>query len=205
MNIDQRWALLGFPLTGLVSATLSLISRYAGFLDPLGSLEFGVLLAVCFCVFFGLRSLTKALVFVFASMASAYLSVWSAVLVLGHLGKSSTYLPESFVGGYVGAFVILLTAILLVAPEIRLLHALVSSSCWALTGGLLAVIGRAAGPMFHDLRMQVDGGLPNSDLSLVFVWQIGTAFVVALLIWTLKKPCRFNVARKGNRLDSRTA
>ncbi|HET7873425.1 MAG TPA: hypothetical protein VFL42_12980, partial [Terriglobales bacterium] len=186
MNIDQRWALLGFPLAGLVSATLSLKSRYACFLDPLGSLEFGFLLAICFCVFFGVRSLSKALVFIFASTASAYLSIWSAVLVLGRLGDNPTYLPETFVGGYVGAFVILLTAVLLVAPDIELLLALVRSFSWALTGGLLAVIGRAAGPMFHDLRMQLDRGLPDSDFSLILVWKIGTAFVVALLILTLK-------------------
>jgi hypothetical protein len=192
MRIEQklRWGLVGFPLAGMTSALVTIWGMWTPFgrVNPFGSLAFGVFLSGCFWVFLGLRSFWKTVVFTVVSVAAALISILSGFLVTGTLGENSQiYLPEIFVGGYVGAFVIVLAAMVLLAPEVRLLRSVVKSACWGLAGGVLARIGMAAGPEFHALRMRLDPKVPDSDMSLLFIWQIGVAFVLALVFWTERK------------------
>jgi hypothetical protein len=185
-----RWAFVGFPLAGIASALVTIWGMWTplGRVNPFGSLAFGVFLSGCFWIFLGLRSVWKTVVFIVVSVAAALISVLTGFLVAGKLGDNSqTYLPEILVGGSVGAFVIVLAAMLLLAPEVRLLRCVVKSACWGLAGSVLARIGMAAGPEFHALRMRLDPKVPDSDMSLIFVWQIGMAFVLALVFWTERK------------------
>jgi hypothetical protein len=191
MYIGARmlWSLLSFLLAGLASGWMTVRGqwRMLGLANALGSLTFGLFMSACFWMFFGLRSIWKTAVFILVSVAAAVLSIWSGVLVVGPLGDFPRYLPEMCVGGYVGAFLILSAASLLLAPNVRLLRSLAKSSCWAIAGGVLAGIGTTAGPAFHTIRMRLNPGQPDSDVSLLLVWQTGMALVLALMLWTERK------------------
>jgi hypothetical protein len=179
---NLRWAVVGFPLLGIASALLAITMRWTHFgrFNPFGTLGFGVFLGGWFWVFPGLRSIWKTMVFILISPAAVVLAILSAIPFVN--GPGPQYSAE-FVGGYVGAFVILLAALLLLARQPRLLRSIAKSLCWAIAGGVLAIIGAASAPEFHGLRMWLDPRQPDSDISLLFVWQIGMALVFALMLW----------------------
>ena len=179
---NVRWAVVGFPLLGIASAlvAISMRSTQFGRFNPFGSLGFGVFLGGWFWVIPGLRSIWKTLVFILVSPAALVLAIVSAVPVVDGTTPPSS---AEFVGGYVGAFVILLAALLLLARQPRLLLSIAKSLCWAIAGGVLAIIGMASAPEFHGLRMRLDPHQPDSDISLLFLWHIGMALVFALMLW----------------------
>lgn len=196
MKIEESWrwafALIGFPLVGFASALVTVWSRWKwgalGNANLLGSLAFGPLLSVCFWAFFGLRSIRKILILIILSPVAAVIAVWAAVFVDGRFGIADPNdLRLYFIGGYVGAFLLLVTTSLLLAPKIKLLHHILESLCWAIAGGLLAAIGTAAGPLFHAIRMRLDPYDPDPDVSLIFVWHIGMALVLAVALYIQKK------------------
>jgi hypothetical protein len=121
------------------------------------------------------------------SPVAVVLAILSAIPFVN--GPGPQY-PAEFVGGYVGAFVILLAALLLLADHPRLLRSIAKSLCWAIAGGVLAIIGTASAPEFHGLRMWLDPHRPDSDISLLFVWHIGMALVFALMLWFEEKRSR---------------
>jgi hypothetical protein len=180
------WALVGFPLAGLASVLVTVWIQWTKFgrYNLLGSVSFGVFLSGWFWVFPGLRSIGKTIVFILISPVAMVLAILAAIPFVN--GYDPQYTAE-FVGGYVGAFVILLTALLLLALQPQLLRSIAKSLCWAIAGGVLAIIGTASAPEFHGLRMWLDPHRPDSDISLLFVWQVGMALVFALMLWFEKK------------------
>ncbi len=185
-----RWSFLAFPLAGLVSALLTIKLRSNPFFaraNPFGSLIFGLLMGSCFWIFFGLRSVSKVVLFVLISVLASFLSIGSSLLFVGSLGDDPRFLPESSIGGYVGAFVILVATLLLVCPKPRLRHSLLKSLYWALAGGILAGTAILAAPEFHGLRMRLDPGTQDQGISVILVWQIGMALILAVLLWTERK------------------
>ena len=176
------WAFVGFPLVGLASVLVTVWIQWTRFgrFNLGGSLVFGVFLSGWFWVFPGLRSIGKTVVFILVSPAALVVAILSAIPFVN--GRDPQYSAE-FVGGYVGAFVILLTALLLLAHQPRLLRSITKSLCWAIAGGVLAIIGMASGPEFHVLRIRLDPRRTDSDISLLFVWQVGMALVFALMLW----------------------
>ena len=183
---NVRWALVGFPLAGLASVLVTVWIQWTKFgrYNLLGSVSFGVFLSGWFWVFPGLRSIGKTIVFILMSPVAMVLAILSAIPFVH--GPNQRYQAE-FVGGYLGAFVILLTALLLLALQPQLLRSIVKSICWAFAGGVLAITGMASGPAFHALRMWLDPRRPDSDISLLFVWQVGMALVFALTLWAEEK------------------
>lgn len=184
-----RWAFVGFPFAGLASVLVTVWMRLTqlGRFNLGGSVAFGVFLSGWFWVFPGLRSIGKTMIFILVSPAALVLAILSAIPFVN--GPDPQYSAE-FVGGYVGAFVILLAALLLLARQPRLLRSIAKSLCWAIAGGALAIIGMASGPEFHSLRMRLDPHQPDSDISLLFVWQIGMALIFALMLWFEEKRSR---------------
>ncbi len=182
-----RWALVGFPLAGLVSALVSVWvhPHLFGHEDFLGGIVFGGLLTVCFWVFLGLRSMWKTAVFVIVSAAAAYVSFFAAFFAQGAF-QTQSHLPAIFVGGLIGAFIIVSAALFLVSPRLRvsqLPRVLGKCFCWALAGGLMGVIGMVAAPAFHGFRMWLAPYSTDDDVSLIFVWQTGMALMLALILW----------------------
>ena len=143
-------------------------------------------MSICFWVFHGLRSVWKTAVFILMSIVAAGLAGGTAILLNGSLGYDRTHLPEIIVGGYVGAFVILFGSMMLLFPKIGLWR-FIKSVLWASAGGVFAGIGTAASSAFHMVRMLLAPGRPDSEISLVLVWQVGMAVVLALLVSTEKK------------------
>lgn len=182
------WAFVGFPLVGLASVLVTVWIQWTRFgrFNLGGSVALGVFLSGWFWVFPGLRSIGKTMVFILVSPAALVLAIWSAVPFFDGYNPQ----PAEFVGGYVGAFVILLAALLLLARQPRLLRSIAKSLCWAIAGGVLAIIGMASGPEFHVLRMRLDPRRTDSDISLLFVWHIGMALVFALMLWFEEKRFR---------------
>ena len=191
MRTEQRvnWSFVGFFAAGLASAFVTLWTRRnpLGWANLYGSLWFGIFLSICFWVFHGLRSVWKTTVFVLVSIAAASLAGGTAILLNGSLGYDRTHLREIIVGGYVGAFVILFGAMMLLFPKMGLWRSIVKSVLWASAGGVFAGIGTGASSSFHAVRMLLAPGRPDSDISLVLVWQVGMAVVLAFLTWTGKK------------------
>ena len=134
--------------------------------NPDGSLFFGIAIAGCLWLFLGLRSIGKTLIFVLASIAAACLAILSAVFVTGNLFPSWSLgeLPDArvaFTGGYIGAFIVVSTALFLLSANAKILRVLMQTACWSVAGGALAVIGQNSGGWFGRIRscfvfMQLD-------------------------------------------------
>ena len=206
MFIEGRmlWTLLGFLLAGLASGWMTARDqwRMLGLANALGSLTFGLFMSACFWIFFRLRSIWKTAVFILASVTAPFLSVWSGVLLVGPLGDIPRYLPEMCVGGYVGAFVILSAASLLLAPDVRLLRSLAKSSCWAIAGGVLAGIGTTSGRAFHAIQMLLNPYRSDSEIALLLVWQTGMALVLGLMLWSERKHWSNRTVPRASRAPS---
>jgi len=190
-NMEWRigWSFAGFPLAGMASAlvTICLRPHLLHHRDPLGSGAFGVLMAASFWIFLGLRSIWRTAAFIAASIAAAYLAALSAILATGRLFQPGPpYEPAAFVGGLVGAFAILVTALFLLSPRPGVRPVLIKAAFWSLAGGLLGVAGQACGDLFGRIRPRlvfVPAQEPNSDISLILVWQTGMGFVIAMVLW----------------------
>jgi hypothetical protein len=181
-----RWSLLGLPIAGLASALVALRASLGVLerVNVLGSLTFGIFLSAWFWAFLGFRSIGKTLAFIILSPIAAVLAVWTAVFFDGRFGISDPNdLRLYFIGGYTGAFFLLVAVSLLVSGNVKLLRAILLGLGCGVFGGLLAVVGRIAGTAFRGYWMQINPGQPEPDTSLIFMWHIGMALVLGLALW----------------------
>lgn len=101
-----------------------------------------------------------------------------------------------FLGGAIGGFLILASALLLFTRE-RASRALVVAIFWSLIGGVLGIVGWALGPSLglalwlglHSLHLTLPGeGLRNAlgwtshTYSILIVWQTGIAVLLGFLL-----------------------
>jgi hypothetical protein len=187
-----RLALVGFPIAGLISGLLTLrIDHHAvgnpSFLD--GGI-FGLLIGACLGAFLHLRSIWKIGVFILVSILAYYVSYFSAGLshlyLFYRLRTEPAFLPEAFVGGFLGAFFIVMTALILLCPTQKWKQSFIKSILWAFFGGILGVLGSAAAPLLGVVRPHwalVPVYRSDPDVSLILVWQVGVAFLLALIFW----------------------
>ncbi|HWF03238.1 MAG TPA: hypothetical protein VHA06_06095, partial [Candidatus Angelobacter sp.] len=166
--------------------------------NPYGSLVFGIAIVGCLGLFFGLRSVRNVLIFLLASVAAACLAGFASIYAAGNI-----VLPQSpedfFIGGSVGAFVVVSAALFLLSAKAKIFRVLMQAACWSALGGALGVIGQNSGDWFGHIRshfvfMHLDqrksnlfSAWPNSDLALIFVWQTGMGLVIALALWMDKR------------------
>ncbi|HEY3768897.1 MAG TPA: hypothetical protein VGN44_09500 [Candidatus Angelobacter sp.] len=207
------FSLIVFPLAGMTAALVTMsvpgvsagMARMSGallhalaFMNPYGSLVFGIAIAACLWMFLGLRSIGKTLIFILASSAAAWLAGLSGIYAAGNLALPKS--PEDFfIGGYVGAFVVVSAALFLLSARPKIFRVLMQTALWAVAGGALAVLGQNSGAWFGHIRsyfifMHLDqrksnlfSAWPNSDLALILVWQTGVGLVIALALWTDKR------------------
>lgn len=110
------------------------------------------------------------------------------------------YSAGLFVGGFVGAFVMLMALFHVMVPHAKHGRRVATAAYWSLAGGALAVIGWKLGP---SLGMGLWSGLhargltpptetalnaagrPSHELSLYLVWQTGMALVLGLALQAL--------------------
>lgn len=164
---------LPLAVAGFVSALLSGYPKFH-FLDDRGSLLFlgaifGVAIAVCLRIFFGLRSIWKTIAFIAASAVAYPLSFLAAEFTydswLEHQAGSMVFLLDFFVGGFTGAFIILAAALFLLCPHVKARSVFINAACWSVVGGLLGIIGVAAGNFWFTL-----------------VWQTGMAVLLGVVL-----------------------
>jgi hypothetical protein len=182
MDESQKFflSLAGFALAGLLSGLLDKVYDKLSFLNDWGPFlflgaMFGLAIALCFWIFFRLRSIWKTLTFIAASAAACLVSFFAAGFTYditlgvnwlrdqaGHMVMGHVF----FAGGFAGAFIILATALFLLLPKLNVGWVFIKAACWSLLGGLLGIIGDAVG-----------------DRWLALVWQTGIALVLALMLW----------------------
>jgi hypothetical protein len=201
MNTSQkrRWLFIAFPVAGLLSAVVTLCfssGRLPGDAASaaLASGVFGALNAVCLYWFFGLRSAWKSVAFIIVCMAALFASALAAGWAHHNLAvfqafrtQESVIDPETFfVGGFVGAFLIVMAALFLVFPVRSFLSTCFKALGGGLLGGLLGLLGQAGGGLVYRVRSQLPVRVfcgSDFDVSLVVVWQTGVAFILALILW----------------------
>jgi hypothetical protein len=171
--------------TGLAAAGIASTLISIPFKDHqlfLGAI-FGTVLVVYFALFEGFRTPVRFIAFIFWCSASYPLSIL-AVMFNGLTASASLdiTLAQFFVGGGVGAFVVLLPGLLLFGPAEMRGDALGLAFFGALGGGILGLLG-------GELDRAI--GLPRSGdfgASVFFVWQSGIAFILGLLLrWGQKR------------------
>jgi hypothetical protein len=180
------WAIVGFPLAALCSAlvTVGWQPRLLGHQDFLGGTVFGAFTAVCF-YFIASRasSIWKPPVFILVSAGAPYIAFIAAAIshdyIFQRVHPGLDLKPEFFVGGFVGAILVLAASRSLFYLRPRPRSTLLKSFLWSFVGGLLGVIGSLTEPLFTHIRMRLAPHRTDLDVSMIFVWQIGMGFVLA--------------------------
>lgn len=202
---------LYLTLAGLLSSLLILWSPrlFVGVLGMFGiGVTFGVVLAVCFCLCFGVRSPWKLAGFVITSAAAYPLSLFSLgpgplaylMFPLTHLALSvarvlgSGHTPQGqldpafpFGPGFVGAFLVLAAGLFAISSRNQsskrlLLKALIG----ALVGGVLGVVGYVLGPSLGLVLwklMRAPGGPMSSAASQNALARGDTDFYSLYVVW----------------------
>jgi hypothetical protein len=182
-------------IAGFIAASLTVIV-------PIGNLlgiTFGVVMAVYFWFFSPARSIQRALGFVGVSTAAYTVAVFVTIFsgeYIPHEIKDFAFIagypPLSFfLGGTVGAFLVLLAAVLFFSTETNLPELLLKTFLLALVGGALGVLGWAAGHLVGDRILSALGKeqfLNNAGkddagyyCSIFLVWQTGMGAVIGLM------------------------
>ncbi|MGB2678336.1 MAG: hypothetical protein WAN12_14720 [Candidatus Acidiferrum sp.] len=160
---------------------------------------FGLVFSVYFWVVLRNRSVVRAVAFVLSSTA-AYVLAFFSTLLLGasHLNdRGGGAIADSpawvfFIGGVIGAVVVLIAALLLHSNEHDVAKIVLLAAGWSLIGGILGVAGWGLGPSLgRGITSVVD---PKSlalrpyapedalyEFSLYFVWQAGMGGVLGVL------------------------
>jgi hypothetical protein len=208
-KVKRILPLVAFPTAGMAAALLTIcvpMTRLLSHINPLGSLFFGVAMALCLWLFSGLRSVRKTIIFLLGSFVAAVAGILSAIYVTGNVFPAHPLgAPEDpgtiFTGGCIGGFV--LVAAVLSSFSDKSLRVLIQSACWAMAGGALAALGNASGDWFQSIRSHFDflqvehanqlsllRGWHNDELALAIIWQTGMGLVIALALWVGQKAGR---------------
>ncbi|SRR5229473_4028280 len=202
---NRTWFLVCSALAGLSSGLLVSCVNLGPILGDRASLflpgiTFGIGNALCLRVFLGLRSIWKIAVFIAASASASYLSVLAAFFAHEHLSwrldafrqQTSPVGPETlFAGGFTGAFVILLAALLVVPTRKPIGKTLLAVFGGSLVGGLLGIAGKTAGAFVDRVQPQLlhfiwrDGG---DDTLLIVLWPAGMSLLLSLMLWVGREP-----------------
>ena len=181
MDHPAKRSPIGVAAAGFASALISL--PFKGHSLILDGAIFGTVLVVYFLLFEGFRTPVRFVAFLFACSASYPLAIL-ATMVNGLTASEdlSVTLAQYFMGGGVGAFIVLLAGTLLFGPAEMRGDTLGLAFFGALGGGILGLLGaeldRAVGlPKVGDL-----------GVALFFVWQSGIALILGLLLrWGQKR------------------
>jgi len=122
---------------------------------------FGAMIAVCFLTYAGIRSATKAIGLVIASMFAYFVAMFSGMFlgmfasqIMGFQPNWDTASAELradmvapvLIAGVLGAFLVLTAVLRLYSAETSWRRVMRKSLPWSLVGGLLALVGWGMGP-----------------------------------------------------------
>ena len=190
-GLGRVWVIRSFGLGGLFSVFLlsvclhlPIVGKWIAFL--LVGTVFGACMAVCFWAY--LRpSAWRISLFLAASMVAFHLAVvsvdfYSHLLVFDSLRKGWGPGQDAFfVGGAVGAFVVLTSTFLLFFDAQPLWRLLLKSISWSLIGGALGAVGDQLDTSFATAY--ASWWLPfGNELPLYFIWQTGMGVVLGSIL-----------------------
>lgn len=163
---------------------------------------FGAVISVYLCIALSKKSVWGSLGLIFASTV-AYMVAWNATILSGmalgfaqaapnpegsSLGSTSIF--AFAIGGAVGAFLVLLAALIFFSDRRKLSHIFLTSLKWSTFGGVLGALGWAAGPLFGKLLLGAADNralLPSAKedsgyyISIYLVWQAGMGLALGLI------------------------
>jgi hypothetical protein len=205
---DPRGAsfLILMSLAGVASGILTAALCGERVTNDLG-IPFAAIMAICFALTGVTRSLLKLIsFFILAAMAfdvslfaaiEAELAIRKLLLVV----RKSVYPSSLFIGGMVGAFVVLATVLFLVKKSSRLRAVGKRALLWSVIGGVSAPIGWALGPSLgmlvwsglhavgltspnntfsNALSGETGYGPPDRMFALFVIWQTTMGFVLGM-------------------------
>ncbi len=195
-KLKTVFAFAAFPIAGMVAALVTIFVLEGQSLsksNPFGSLFFGIAIALCLRRFSGLRSIRKTIAFILVSFFAAFLASWAALFAQTDVFHGAPpYRGALFVGGCIGAFALVATALLLFFERGKKARIVVQSAGWALAGGGLAVLGNASGNWFLPLGQLIHSWHSRlgelllwhiDEVALLMIWQTGMGLVIALAVW----------------------
>jgi len=180
LHEPKKTSPLGLAATGFISALIYL--PFNGREMFLSAAIFGTMVGLYFGVFGELRSGGRFIAFIFICVI-AYLLAWLITLVSRAGGDSlDMTLPQFFVGGGAGAFIVLLAGMMLFGPAEMLADTLGLAFVGSWGGAVLGVIGGA-------LDRKIGTPQPGSfGATVYFVWQPGVALILGVLVrWGQKQ------------------
>jgi hypothetical protein len=192
MRAGPNKATLAGVLTGLVAgmltvALLVLVDNrerwmWAAVICP-GSI-FGLVESAYLWGLWGMRSIPRLFAFT-AGSALAHIAAMYAAIVIVSKSPWTFYLfyLASFIAGLLGAFLLLLSALLLLSIGITPLQVFWKSLLWSIAGGALGVAGLKLGEWITS----VFGLRGNQDVYVLYlIWQTGAALCLSILFCTEK-------------------
>jgi hypothetical protein len=211
----NRKLIAGLALAGLASGVLSIISS-----EPLSNIPrlqelrllmyvpgaiFGVFISAYYAIFGRIRSWARLLAFVAASVAAYFLALVLSVYTVVSFrplgwSRESAFYVAMFLGGLVGAFVILAAAQLLLSTRRKWKAILNRALLWSLAGGLLGVLGFALGGslgkllwlVLHAMHLtltdaDVEGAVRTQTVNVFSLFVLWQACMAPLLGWLVSK------------------
>lgn len=203
----------GLALAGFASGVLSAIS--AELFSNIPRLQelrlviyvqgaiFGVILSAYYAIFSRVRSWARLLSLIAASEAAYFLAVVAGVYAVVSFrplewSRESAFYGAMFLGGLVGAFVLLAASQLLLSTRPKSKAVLTRAALWSLAGGLLGAVGFALGGSLgkvlwlalHAIGLtftdtELEGAVRNETtnfFSLFVVWQTCMAPMMGWLV-----------------------
>ena len=169
---------------------------------------FGVFIAVYLSLVVASRSLLRVIGFIFASTFAYILAYYTTMFSADFIGFSNTPGPDYgqlsaapvsafFLGGTVGAFVVVLAALLHFPVGATLSRIFGKALLWSLWGGILGALGWASGPLLGGIVLRAlgkeavisspgDGGT-DYYYAIILVWQAGMGLVLGIVFTREKK------------------
>jgi hypothetical protein len=163
---------------GFVSAVIS--ANFQNHLMILGAV-FGVVIVLCLMLFEGIRAPFRIAAFILACSASFPLSILGA-MVFGIRTPQTMHISllDLFVGGGIGAFLVLLSGILLFGPAGMRGESLGLAFLCSFCGSILGLLGGELNLALGHLQRGDSGSYFGSWVFIV--WQSGVALTLGVLL-----------------------
>jgi hypothetical protein len=163
---------------GLVSALIAV--NFLKHPALLGAV-YGIAIVLCLVLFAGIRTPLRIVTFILACSAAFPLSIFGAiVLKFGRPQGMDSSLFNLFVGGCIGAFVVLLFGMLLFGPEKMRGQSLGVAFLCSFGGGILGLLGGALNLALGEHRSGDRGSYLGPWVFII--WQCGVALMLGLLL-----------------------
>jgi hypothetical protein len=206
--VFDKWiVILGFAEFFAALLAICALPMSRGTHDLLPGALFGATLSVCLWLSKSVDALWKMLAITAASSATLPIAALVCIgleyfspLPIDNIGKGFGDVSNAalFVGGTVGAFLVLTTVLLLLGFVIPWTRVLFKALCWSVVGGVLGIVGWSLGPWLgktiwslkDNLRLTAPGdrfeyalaqGRAGID-SLLLVWQTGMGLLIGLAV-----------------------